>query len=483
MLSRRLPGVLAALCSLLAAGLPALAFEDAPPEVRADFDTSPSSPTARYALEQAGRELSRIAAQVSPAVVHIQSDRGTTEETGSGVLMRNPADKTLIAVTNRHVVTKAARQKIDIRLSDGRVVHPRAVLEDPYTDLAVLLLDCDHTHVADWGDSDRLDIGHFVLAVGSPFGLRQSVTLGIISAKSRRALQLGLGEEDILNQDFLQTDAAINPGNSGGPLIDLQGHVVGINTAIASQGGGNEGIGFSIPSKLVRFVVEELLRNGEVKRGYLGVRLDDNFTDAAARRYRLDRRRGARVVEVYGNSPADVAGVTVDDIILAIDGEDVEDENHLINRVSLMRVNSTVAIEVLRAGRRVTLNVTLKERPPKRKQSRFDPNPKVEILPAGLELASVTDSLAVQAGQAAGVRGLLVMQCRGDEPNDLRLYDVIVEAARTPTPTVAELERTLRERSPGEAVLLKVLRAEQGRTIERLVTLTRPADDAPDGTE
>jgi serine protease Do len=200
-----------------------------------------------------------------------------------------------------------------------------------------------------------------VLAMGSPFGLSQSVTLGIISAKGRRSLILGEKGEDVINQDFLQTDAAINPGNSGGPLIDLQGRVIGINTAIASQGGGNEGIGFSIPSNLCRQVVDQLLEHGRVQRAFLGVRLDEEFDDTAARRLKLNRVQGARVVQVYGDTPAETAGLQIDDVILTFDGQRIEDQSHLIHLVSLTPVNKTVRMEVYREGAKVTVDVRLSE--------------------------------------------------------------------------------------------------------------------------
>ena len=173
-----------------------------------------------------------------------------------------------------------------------------------------------------------------VLAMGSPFGLSQSVTFGIISAKGRRSLKLGTGTQ-VINQDFLQTDAAINPGNSGGPLISLNGRVIGINTAIASSSGGNEGIGFSIPSNLVRFIFEQLTTKGRVDRAYLGVKLDPRFSQQTAQRLRLDRVRGARVLEVYKSTPASDAHLQIDDVILGFNSTAVQDENHLINLVSL----------------------------------------------------------------------------------------------------------------------------------------------------
>ncbi|HVJ67851.1 MAG TPA: trypsin-like peptidase domain-containing protein [Caulifigura sp.] len=432
---------------------------------------APTPATVRATLQEAGRELSKIAAQVSPSVVHIQSDRGRTEETGSGVLMRSPSYHGVFVVTNRHVVTQTPKQQISIRLQDGRILHPDSVLEDRYTDLAVMKVSGSLPSVAEWADSDELQIGHFVLAVGSPFGLSQSVTMGIISAKSRRSLSLGADE--ILNQDFLQTDAAINPGNSGGPLIDLNGRVVGINTAIASQGGGNEGIGFSIPSNLVKFVVEELLTKGEVKRGYLGVRLDDQFDEKIALRFGLDRMRGARVVEIYGNSPAEAAGVVENDIVLSFNGEDVEDENHLINRVSLTPIDTVVSMVVLRKGRQVPLQVKLKERPPKKATSKVVPNVDTPVLPSGLETVALTEDLSVQAGQRAATRGLLVVEVPERLRDSLKLYDVITEIAHQPVATPRQAEKALGRVTATGPLLLKVQRLENGRPMERLVLVPR----------
>jgi serine protease Do len=185
--------------------------------------------------------------------------------------------------------------------------------------------------------------------------------MGIISAKGRRSLKLG-NKAEVINQNFLQTDAAINPGNSGGPLIDLHGRIIGVNTAIASNSGGNDGIGFSIPSNLVRRVIDELLVNGKVQRAFLGVRLDDDFDADTAKRLKLERVRGARIVEVYPNTPASRANLKFDDVILSFGGVDVIDENHLINLVSLTPVDKRVKMSIFRSGKRVTMEVVLGDR-------------------------------------------------------------------------------------------------------------------------
>lgn len=320
----------------------------------------------RGSLVAGGQHLAKIAQVTTPSVVHIQSERssergGRVEETGSGVIMQSSKVRGLFIVTNRHVVANARLKDISIHLHDGRVIRPTRVWTDEATDIATMKIDAPNLIPARWGDSDDVEIGHMVLAMGSPFGLSKSITYGIISAKGRRALNLG-GGRSVLNQDFLQTDAAINPGNSGGPLIGLNGRVIGINTAIASNSGGNEGIGFSIPSNLARRVVDQLLLYGKVRRAYLGVKLDSEFDADAARRLRLDRVRGARVMEVYPNTPAAKASLQFDDVILSFEGREVLDENHLINLVSLTPVGREVRLKVMRNGRVTNLDVLLADR-------------------------------------------------------------------------------------------------------------------------
>lgn len=320
-------------------------------------------------LSDTSRVLSKIARVVMPSVVHINSfrrlpTRGKVEETGSGVLMNSLKRPGTYIITNRHVINDALPDlsAIAIHLHDGRVIAPIKVWEDRYSDIAIMEVEATGLQPLRWGDSDRLDIGNIVLACGSPFGLSRSVTMGIVSARGRSSLGIG-SRSGVLNQDFLQTDAAINPGNSGGPLIDLQGRLIGINTAIASTHGGNEGIGFSIPSNLVRRVVDQLLENGEVRRAYLGVKLDSEFDYEAATQLSLYRVRGARILEVYPNTPAARANLRPDDIILEFDGKEVLDESHLINVVSLSDVGQSVEVTVWRNSEKVKIKVDLTGRP------------------------------------------------------------------------------------------------------------------------
>jgi serine protease Do len=199
-----------------------------------------------------------------------------------------------------------------------------------------------------------------VIVIGSPFGLAHSITLGIVSAKGRRDLELGEGK--VRFQDFIQTDAAINPGNSGGPLVNLRGEVVGINTAIASNSGGNDGIGFAIPIGMVHFVARQLVEQGSVSRGYLGVSLDGEFSQAEAHRLGMVRPVGARVEAVTAGAPAALAGMRPDDVVLEFDGRPVEDDDHLMSIVSTTPVSSTVEIVLFRDGERLPLRLTVASR-------------------------------------------------------------------------------------------------------------------------
>lgn len=469
----------AALLSVSLAAAPARAQGGGFLQIQAD-DPPEALRGISSALTDASDHMARIAGATTPAVVHILAEysnrNGGVEETGSGVVMTSPKARAPFIVTNRHVVTHSrSLSSIRIKLHDGRVFHPTGKYEDAATDVAVLLIDAPNLHPSRWGDSDELQIGHVVLAMGSPFGLSESVTMGIISAKGRRSLDLGPGRE-VINQDFLQTDAAINPGNSGGPLVDLQGRVVGINTAIASQGGGNEGIGFSIPVNLVRYVVDHLLEDGRVERGFLGVRLDDEFDEEDARRYSLDRRRGARVVEVYRNTPAEKAGIQIDDLILTFNGRMIDDENHLIHMVSLTALNRPIPIVLLRDGREVRLTVTLIERPTSEGRSELPseirPTP-TRFEPTGLSLHGLDRDLAGQLGFASAQQGLLVVRAPESGADDaLQLYDVVEEVARREVSSPTEFEDAVGELGEG-AIVLKVRRVVDGEAVTRLVVWER----------
>jgi serine protease Do len=308
----------------------------------------------------------RVASTVSPSVVHIVARKKPgeggveLEESGSGVVVttRYPGQ---FVLTNNHVVMDAVPSDIRIHLSDGRVLIPEKVWADEKADIAIVRLSANAPQLkpAVMGDSDDVPVGTWVMALGSPFGLTHSVSHGIISARSRH--EMGLFQDGVENQDFLQTDAAINPGNSGGPLVNLKGEVIGINTAIASQGGGSEGVGFTIPINLARWIMEQLLTHGRVNRGAMGVDLDDLNLEKATE-LGLELPRGALITGVHPDSPALRAGLREKDVILNFDTRDVTDLNHLINMVSMTPIGSPVELQIWRDRSKVKVRVTVGER-------------------------------------------------------------------------------------------------------------------------
>ena len=311
------------------------------------------------------RELSiykRVVQLVAPSVVHVQAKpladfrfRRDVEEAGSGVLVR--LGERNYVLTNRHVVKHSDTEHIRLELFDGRQISPTQIFTDPETDVAVLAVDSPDLVPARVGDSDRCEIGDPVLAFGNPFNLRQSVTRGIISGKGRSNLDLGDGGVDY--QDFMQTDAAINPGNSGGPLVNLRGEVIGLNTAIASNSGGNDGIGFSIPVNIAVGVMRQLIETGHVQRGFLGVTLDGYFDARAAEIAGLPRLMGTRVKNVTAKSPAALAGLNIDDVILRFNGVAIENDQHLISLVKLSDIGRQVEMQVLRNKQYVTVQALI----------------------------------------------------------------------------------------------------------------------------
>jgi serine protease Do len=320
-------------------------------------------------LEAQAAVVKTVAKLVGPTVVHIEADvvplsrayphsQHKVEEAGSGVIIEWKGKHYIL--TNRHVIRDASSNGIKINLADGRLVKPLKIWTDADTDVAVMQVVADNLVAAKIGDSDRMEIGDFVLAVGSPFGLSHSVTYGIVSAKGRRDLRLG--DASLRFQDFLQTDAAINPGNSGGPLVNLRGEVIGINTAIASNSGGNEGIGFAIPVNMFMIVGRQLIEFGKVTRAFLGVNLDSTFGPAMAAEVGLPCPMGARVSSISRNSPAAAAGLEVGDVILEFNHLRVEDDAHLVNVVSLTGVGQKVPVLVWRNRATHALEVLVGDR-------------------------------------------------------------------------------------------------------------------------
>jgi serine protease Do len=307
-------------------------------------------------FERQAAVLKTVAQLLGPTVVHIEADvndrsafhngarSGPVEEAGSGVIISLGGQ--YYVLTNRHIFCDAPPEMIRVQLADRRWIRPQKIWTDPGTDVAVFSIEAAGLVAARTGDSDKVQVGDFALAIGSPFGLSRSVTFGIVSAKNRRDLELG--NADVKYQNFLQTDAAINPGNSGGPLVNLHGEVIGINTAIASSSGGNEGIGFAIPINMALNVVHQLIDQGRVQRAFLGVTIDSKFGPAVAAELGLSRAVGARVTAITEGSPAEMAGLKINDVILRFRNIPIEDDAHLVNLIGLSGIHDKVTITVFR---------------------------------------------------------------------------------------------------------------------------------------
>lgn len=269
---------------------------------------------------------------------------------GSGVIV---SDKGYI-VTNNHVVESA--DEIEVALADGRTAEAKIIGTDPETDLAVIQIQLDKLPVMTFGDADKAQIGDVVLAIGNPFGVGQTVTMGIISALGRTELGINTFE------NFIQTDAAINPGNSGGALIDAGGDLLGINTAIYSRTGGSLGIGFAIPVATVRQVMEAIIRDGSVTRGWLGVEVQD-ITPELAASFRLTEAQGALIAGVVRGGPADQAGLKPGDVLLALGGVEISTSSAMLNQIAAIKPGENVEMRVMRRGKELTLSVKMGKRP------------------------------------------------------------------------------------------------------------------------
>jgi Do/DeqQ family serine protease len=269
---------------------------------------------------------------------------------GSGVIMSAQG----IILTNHHVIRGA--DAIQVSLQDGRMVQAKVVGSDPETDIAVLKIDLKKLPVITLGHSDKLRVGDVVLAIGNPFGVGQTVTMGIVSATGRNKLGINTFE------NFIQTDAAINPGNSGGALIDAEGNLVGINTAIFSRSGGNQGIGFAIPTSLAQNVMEEIIKHGRPQRGWLGIEAQV-ITPQIARALELKDTKGVVVVGVVRGGPAHKAGLQPGDVLVSIDGKKINEAREALLNISSHKPGSVVKLGILREGKSMMLQATAIERP------------------------------------------------------------------------------------------------------------------------
>lgn len=442
--------------------VPALAVTDSPAPSRKD------SPGLRL-LEELQTVITDLAEEAKPSVVSIfpvqtigRSRDGSGDRvpnstgSGSGVIV----DPSGHIITNNHVVGDAA--EVEVRFSDKTKLFAQVIGKDPDTDLAVLKVTADHPlPAARFGDSAGVKVGQWVLAVGNPFGLDRTVTLGVVSGIGRENINLSRYE------NFIQTDASINPGNSGGPLFNLRGDIIGINTAIINFA---QGIGFAIPSNMARQVMHQLIAKGKVVRAWLGVGLQP-LTPDLAKKFGVEENEGVLVNEVFERDPAALAGIKPGDVITKVDGALVDTPNKLSRLVAGLDPGSTTRVEVVRDGKRMNLAVALSERrdavvTASLPQSRSD-------LKLGIDVQDLTAGLA-EKFHLNESRGVLISKVEAGslaQAEGLREGDLVKEVNRVDTGTVGEFTVAVAKVKRGDTILLRVLR--EGRAF---YVVLKPAD-------
>lgn len=367
--------------------------------------------------------------------------RSQPQSLGSGVII--DAEKGLV-ITNHHVIDKA--DEISVTLNDGRTLSAELIGDDPESDVAVIRIPADKLTAMPLADSDQLRVGDFVVAIGNPFGLGQTVTSGIVSALGRS----GLGIEGY--EDFIQTDASINPGNSGGALVSLDGHLVGMNTAIIAPGGGNVGIGFAIPVNMVKKIVDQLVEYGEVRRGRLGIAVQA-LTPELAQAFGINDTQGGGVIitQITSGSPASKAGLEVGDVVASVNGRKVDDVTDLRNILGLIRVNEEVHMTVLRNGRERTVMAVIAAP----NQARM----KGEQLSGLLAGAVFVISEQQELGRNAPISGIVVAEVEAGSPAwraNLRPGDVITSINKQRVSNFEEMAAAIKR--SGRGILMNIQR-------------------------
>jgi serine protease Do len=389
---------------------------------------------------------------------------------GSGVLISPDG----YIVTNNHVVDGAV--DINVTLQDRRIMHAKLIGTDPLTDLAVIKIDGTNFPNAPWGNSTALRPGQTVLAFGNPFGFRFTVTRGIIS---------GLNRPNPFSQNrrspgsFVQTDAAINPGNSGGPLVDARGEVIGINTFLVSSSNSFSGMGFAIPTQIVRPTVEALIRNGKVSHGYMGIGISD-VTPENAKFFHVDNNEGAVISQVETGSPAEKAGLKVGDVITELDGQKVSDASQLQIEVGQKQPGSSIKLEVLRDGKSTSVPVTLEEMGSRDKEGKEAGSNGHGKARWGLGVTDITPELRDQLQASSDVRGAVIEQVQPGSAADnagLQRGDVIVEVNRHPVQNAADVQKALSSVPQGQDALVLVWSS--GGTTFRVLHANGVNQDAP----
>lgn len=371
---------------------------------------------------------------------------------GSGVIISESGE----VLTNNHVIKDA--DEINVTLDDGREMTAEVIATDPLTDIALIQLSEEDTYpYAELGNSSEMQVGDWVLAIGNPFGLSQSVSEGIISARGRTTEDVPVGLNDNFKiKDYLQTTAAINPGNSGGPLINLKGKIIGINNAIQTAGiPGNLGIGFAIPSDMAKRVIEELKEYGRVRRGYIGVTLrsSDQFSDYYSQQYGIDIHHGAQVQEVMPGTPGAKAGLKPGDLIVEVNGTKVRNSGHLVKLVTDHNVGETITLTILRKGKEQEIELTLAERPEEEQMAQMmqpdEETPSkgsLTYMMLGMNIQTLNDQLASEYGYNGDMNGVIVTEVTPGTSaarHDLQVGDVITELNDQPIESKEQFEKIL----------------------------------------
>ncbi len=448
----------------------AFTMSSAPPPAHADI---PATPTNQQLPVQGGvPSLAPMLKPVMPAIVNIsvtgevavrnplmddpffrrffdapdQPQEREFQSVGSGVIV--DAGKGYV-ITNNHVVKDA--KEIKVRLSDDREFDAKLIGRDEGTDVAVLQIKADKLTALPLGDSDKLQVGDFVVAIGSPYNLRQTVTSGIVSALGRTGISDGIG-------DFVQTDASINPGNSGGALVNLRGELVGVPSMIFSQSGGNVGIGFAIPVNLVHSIMTQLIDHGSVERGRIGVVGGQEVTPELAKALNLPSNRGALVGRVVPKSPADKAGLKAGDLIVAANGKEIVDFGQLRSMVGLMRVGDKVEMKLYRDGKPKTITVTIGKDDTQVVAAAGATGPDVSPRLAGATFAPIDESTATAADVEAGIVVKSVQPNSAAAKSGLRAGDIIIAVNRQPVETMEQFNKLV----VGKGQLLLQLRRGPG---------------------
>ena len=441
-----------------------------------------SAPNVPQQIMETSRAFSEIVSAVSPAVVNISTTKVFKRDTeplfedpffdffkpfhdlrmpkkwkeqslGSGVIVSSDG----YIITNNHVVEKS--DEIKVTLLDKRMFKGRIVGADPKTDIAIVKIDAANLPTIPWGDSEKLQVGEFVLAIGNPYGLSHTVTMGIISAVGRA--NVGIADYE----DFIQTDAAINPGNSGGPLVNIKGELIGINTAIFSKTGGYQGIGFAVPTNMVRPLMSQLIQKGKIIRGWLGVTIQE-MTPEIAQKFGLEKSRGALVSDVTKGSPAEKAGILRGDIVIEFNRKEVKDVASLRNMVSQSKVGSDVLIKILRSGKEYAVRLVVAELPREVAEVAPDKMPDDSEMGAfsGLTVMGLTKEIARQLGLSKDERGVVVVKVEPATPADeagIKKGDIIKEIDRKQISNLEDYNRIASITKRNDTVLLFVARGDK----------------------